>query len=99
MALSYTQTKSTLDLIADQSENARESLVNLTAELNNTISVLNDLETNYTTFVAEVDTTATANSGDPLWQNIKAEKDKIVADFIAVRTTANNMLTALNTGT
>lgn len=95
MALTYTQTKSTLDLIADQSEKSRQSLQNLISELEMVIDILQNLETTYTAFVNEVDTVALANPTDSVWQHTKAEKDKIVQDFIAVRDTANNMLVAL----
>lgn len=95
MALTYTQTKSNLDDIADRSEQARLELIEVETSLTRVINKLNTLETEYSTFVQEVDTVALNNSTDVIWQNVKAEKDKLVTDFISLRSTANNMKTAI----
>jgi hypothetical protein len=47
--------------------------------------------------VQYIDAQATANPGDVQWQTLKARKDKLVADFTAMRTRANNVLTAAQT--
>lgn len=95
MALTYTQAKSNLDKIADTSEQARVDLLEVTASLDRVINRLNILESQYTTFVTEVDDTVVLNPEDIVWESVQAEKDKLVSDFVTLRTLANSMKTAL----
>jgi len=96
MAITYTQAKATLDTIAQESEHARLALNNIEGDLDMVIQKLNILENTHTTFVSDVDSIALANPDDTVWQSAKAEKDKLVADFVEIRTAATNMKNAIN---
>ena len=47
-------------------------------------------------WVAYVDTQAAANPDDLQWQNLKAEKDQIVADFLALLASVNAVVSAID---
>ena len=96
MALTYTQAKASLDTIAQESEKARTDLELLQDNLAMIISRLDNLENNYTVLVTDIDTVAVNNPADTIWQNVKLEKDKLVTDFMAIRSTAANIQTAID---
>ena len=92
----YTTTKATLDEIAARSEQARKRLEQARATVDAVVVELGAMGSAYTAFIAQLDADATANSGNQAWQIAKAEKDQLVADFMALRTTALAMQTALS---
>lgn len=94
MALTYTQAKSTLDEIATKSERARQRLDQARALIVNAENELTAMATDYSGFVTELDSAATANPDDAAWQTAKAEKDQMSADFQALKTRATSLKSA-----
>jgi hypothetical protein len=92
----YTQTKATLDEIAVKSETQRKSLVNARSAVASVEAALQTMQNQYSAFIAEVETDALANPTDPAWQAAKAEKDRLVADFLAVQTKAQAIIIAFD---
>lgn len=92
----FTQTKATLDEIAVKSESNRKSLVNARAAVASVEAALQTMVNQYSAFVAEVDVDALANPADAAWQNAKAEKDRLIADFMAIQAKAQALITAFD---
>jgi hypothetical protein len=92
----YTQTKATLDEIAVKSESNRKRLVDARAAVASVEAALQTMQNQYSAFIAEVEADALANPADPAWQAAKAEKDRLVADFLAVQTKAQAIITAFD---
>jgi hypothetical protein len=92
----YTQTKATLDEIAVKSETQRKSLVNARSAVASVEAALQTMQNQYSAFIAEVEADALANPADPAWQAAKAEKDRLVADFLAVQAKAQAIITAFD---
>ncbi len=93
MALTYTTTKSTLDEIANAIRTAESRLERARVQLATAEASLSAMATTYGDFVNELDTEATAQN-NALWDNAKAEKDAMVADFNALQTRAADLLAA-----
>lgn len=91
----YTETKITLDQIAGESDSARRRADNLLAAAVKIQADLADLSTNYAGFVTQLDTDAAASSGDPAWTAAKAEKDRMVSEFVAEKNRVDAMVAAL----
>ena len=94
MALTYTQTKATLDEIATRSETNRRRLEQARALIVAAESDLAAMASAYGTFVTDLDAAAASNAGDAAWTAAKAEKDQMVADFQAIRSRATALKTA-----
>lgn len=92
----YTQTKATLDEIAQRSEQNRKRLDQARATIAAALSDLTAMQTAYSAFVTQLNTDAAANPDDQAWQLAKAEKDQLVTDFQALRIEANSLNTAIN---
>ena len=96
MATTFTQTKATLDEIASRSETNRKRLDQAKALIAQANSDLGAMATTYSAFVSDLNAAATANSEDLAWVAAKAEKDLMVADFQALKTTAAALLAAVS---
>jgi len=94
MAVTYTQTKATLDEIAARTELARKRLEDARRLLVTAETDLNKMPENYGAFVAELEAQATANPDDRAWQGAKAEKDQMVADFQVLASLATALKSA-----
>lgn len=94
MALTYTQTKATLDEIASRSEANRKRLEQARALIVTAESDLAAMASAYGTFVTDLDAASASNAGDAAWTAAKAEKDQMVADFQAIRSRATALKTA-----
>lgn len=94
MALTYTQTKATLDEIASRSELARKRMEDARTGIVTAETDLMKMETDYSIFVTELDAAAAANPDDRAWQGAKAEKDQMNADFQALKTRATALKNA-----
>lgn len=92
----YTQTKTTLDEIAQRSEQNRKRLEQAKATIAAALSDLTAMQTAYSGFVSQLNTDAAANPNDDAWQLARAEKDQLIADFQALRTEADNLNTAVS---
>lgn len=93
MALTYTTTKSTLDEIADKIAEAQRRLDRAREQLAQAEASLSAMSTTYGAFVTELDAEALTQN-DALWNQAKAEKDAMVADFNALQTRAADLLAA-----
>ncbi len=93
MALTYTTTKSTLDEIANAIRTAENRLERARVQLETAEASLAAMPTKYGDFVTELDAEALAQAND-LWDQAKAQKDAMVADFNALRTRAEDLLAA-----
>lgn len=95
MASTFSQIKSGLDAISSRIvENrkrvlaARDALVDVSANLT-------QMGTDYGTFVGDVDAALAASPNDVALQNAKAEKDRLVSEFNALKTIATNATNAI----
>lgn len=94
MAITASKAKSALDQISDRiRENVRrmqqaQSLI-ATAD-----SDLAAMATEFGPTITAINAAAAAAPGDVFWSNVKAEKDKLVADFQAKRATSSAMKSA-----
>ena len=81
----YTQTKETLDAIAHKAGSLERQTENILDQVTRIEADLTKLQTDYSAFIAELNADAAANAGDPVWDNAKLEKDKIVTEFLALK--------------
>lgn len=93
MPITFTQSKATLDEIAERSERARHRMVAARELLAKADQELSAMGTDYATFVQELDNAASPNAGEA-WLTAKAEKDQMVADFNALKSRVQALLTA-----
>lgn len=84
----YTETKVVLDEFAQKARTLKERKDSLLTVANQLVDNYATLQSNYSGFGAELDSDAAANPGDANWQNAKAEKDKILAEFISNKNNA-----------
>ena len=54
------------------------------------------MQSAYSTIISDLNAAAAANPGDAAWQAAKAEKDQMVADFQALKTEIDALVTAIN---
>lgn len=90
----FTETKATLDEIAARTtanikrdQQARLQLVTAQADLAAMVTA-------YSGFSTQLDADAAANPTDPAWQNAKAEKDQMLADFQVEKTRVDALIVA-----
>ena len=95
MADTYTENKAVLDEVANLTVKYRKDLDTATTVINNAVSGLTQMATTYGTHATDIDTMASDNPNDEALQAQKLEKDKLVADFQALKTVAQGMKTAL----
>lgn len=88
MATTYTTAKVALDEIAQRSHANSQRLAQARAFVNTAVSDLGAMETAYETIVNDITAAAQAMPGDAAIQALKAELDKLVSDFGAVKTKA-----------
>jgi hypothetical protein len=95
MPLTFSQIKSGLDAISDRIVTNRAKLAQQKAQVSDVAADLTAMGTQYTTFVADIDAALAAAPTDVALQNAKSEKDKLVSEFTALKTVANNGVSAL----
>jgi len=91
----FTETESTLAVIASKSGNVITQTDNLIVTAQNLQAALSQIQSTYQGFAVQVDADALANPTDAEWQRLKTIKDKYVADFQTVKTRLTNIVTAL----
>ena len=91
----YTETKSTLDLIAQRSEANRKRINAAKVQIANALSDLAGMAGTYGAFATQLDTDAAANPTDEAWQTALAEKNQMVTDFQALKARAEAINTAI----
>ena len=96
MAYSFTQKDAALDEIADAITTQINKMNNAVTAFTEAKDALNALSTTYSDIISEIDTDATNNPSDEAILAQKARKDKYQADFIAQRTRATSLETAVS---
>ena len=94
MAQTFSQIKTGLDTISARIVADRALLVQAKSTAQSVAADLTSMGTEYTQFVQDVDAASAANPTDAAYTNAKAEKDRLVAEFNALKTVANNTVTA-----
>ena len=95
MATTFTQAKATLDEIAQRVNQARNRVTQARSAYGAAQSELAGLSTVYGQFVSDLNAAAQASSW-PLASAQKAEKDQLVADFQALKTEVDAIITAID---
>ena len=96
MSLTFTETKLTIDEIAQRSERNRRELKRGRDLIASSGGDLTDMEFTYGQFVEDLNAAAAANPGDLAWGGAKATMDKLVSDFVVLKARAVAMLTAVD---
>ena len=91
----YSEAKAYLDEIAAKNKAAKDSLRVVKTGATNVKSLLAGMQAQYGPAVAAIVAEAAANPGNEAWQVAAAETGLLVADFGALKTTAGEMVTAL----
>jgi len=93
--MTYSDAKAYLDEIAAKNKSAKDSLRVVKSGAANTKAMLASMQTQYAQVVSGIADAAAANPDDKAWQVADAEVLLVVADFVALKTTASEMVTAL----
>lgn len=97
MALQYNDVsitlRQTMQPAVQQQKTALQQARNLIAQA---ASLLAAMPTTYGTTVAAIDAGVVANPENAAWLNLKAEKDLVVANFMAVKAEADALKTAVD---
>lgn len=96
MTTNFTQRKAALDEIANSITSAMAQMANAQAALSAVQSTLGGLAAKYSGVISDIDADATANPSDSALQAMKAEKDKMVADFQAQKARADSFVSAVS---
>lgn len=96
MATTYSERKVALDEIAARIRTNAKRLVDCRAQAAAAESDLTAMETNYTALVQDIEADATSFPNDEAFQLQKLEKDKLVAEFSVLKTTATNTKDAID---
>lgn len=95
MASTFSQIKTGLDAISSRIVANRAKVHSVRANLVDVSADLTQMGTDYGTFVTDVDAALAASPNDVALQNAKAEKDRLVAEFLALQTVATNATNAI----
>jgi len=95
MAVTYSQADVALTEIASGINQNSNGLVSAKQQISSAVSNLAAMPTRYAEVLAAIDAAAAAMPTDTAYKNMKARKDKLVADFTALKATAQAMLDAL----
>ena len=93
--MTYSEAKAYLDEIADKNKAAANSLRVVKTGATNVKSVLDAMPAQYAQVVTDIEAEAAANPGDKAWEVAEAEAAQLSADFVALQSTADDMVTAL----
>lgn len=94
MATTAAQARAGLNDIANQITRARANLDSCKALSAQVEADLTNLNAQYAGLVADINAQVTAAPTDTYWVNIKSEKDKMVTEFTALKTSATAMKNA-----
>ncbi len=97
---SYLQAKAVADRIAEEVtitiEAAERRIADLTVFVGNLDNLATPAPVGWLGWVQYVDAQAAANPADEAWQDLKRQRDKIVADFNAERSRLQSIVDAIN---
>lgn len=94
MATTYSSATSALDEIRIRIQANRSKLLQAQALAASAESDLIAMQTAYGQIVTDIDTASANAPNDVAYTNLKADKDKLVAEFNTLKTGATNMKTA-----
>lgn len=92
----FSEMKYGLDEIARKTNRARDFVFAARKELTRAQSDLGAMLADYNGLVAEINAVATNNPEDAIYQHVKLEKDKLVADFQELKTYVDDLITAFD---
>jgi t-SNARE complex subunit (syntaxin) len=92
----FTEAKTALDEIAERSTRNKQRVDQAKALLSQVQTDLSTMATAYTAIIADIDAAAVANPTNAAWETAKAEKDQLVADFLALQTEVDALVTAVS---
>lgn len=95
MATTFTTARVALNEIAQRSHQNKQRLQTAKTTIAQADADLAAMQTAYSQIVADIDTASDADPLDTALKNLRAEKDKLVADFQALKTEAANLKTAV----
>jgi hypothetical protein len=95
MDYTYSQIKTGLDEISGRIVSNRNQLASAKAQIATAEGALGGMAVQYTPLVQAVDQALAAEPENPALAAAKAEKDKLVAEFLALQAVATSMKTAL----
>jgi len=95
MAETYTGAKSALNEIAGHVVSDQKQLLRARTQIGAARVSLEGIPTKYADVITWIDDQATANPAVDLWTELKAEKDQMATDFVALKGTAQSMETDL----
>ena len=95
MAMTYTQLSSISARVRQQLAQNQDQIDASKAAFAQVSASLTGMESTYGTWATEVDTIATANPSDAAITALKADKDRMVAEFNSTKTRANSLTTAV----
>jgi len=90
----FSQIKSGLDEIAAKNERNRTIIESSRSSLGVAQTNLSKMLTDYSQLVADINQTAIDNPTDDAYRLAKSEKDKLVADFQALKTYVDSLIVA-----
>ena len=94
--MTFTQAKGTLAAIVAESERARVRLEAVRSEVNSVKAALDNMPTRFGQSIADIAAEAATKSADADWKRLKAESDKLVADFVAFSSEVTALQAAVN---
>ena len=86
--------KAALDDIAVRIKSNQARVTNGLDSLATAVSDLTSLQSQYTAIVSEIDADLAANPDDDAYKVMKSEKDKLVAEFLALKAVATSKSSA-----
>ena len=93
--MTYSEAKAYLDEIAAKNTAAKQSLRTNKAGVTNVKAVLATMPAQYASVIADIAVGLAAAPADRAWQVADAEAKQMVADFVALQSTAGEMVAAL----
>lgn len=93
---SYTESKALLDKIAQRATNNATQLARAREIIVAVISDLTAMQTEYTPAIQQLANDVAANASNDAWKLLGAERTLITSDFNALKTKAQNQLTAVD---
>jgi hypothetical protein len=96
MATTFSERKVALDEIAARIRTDAKRMTNARAQVAEAEADLTTMQTAYTALVADINADAAAFPADAVFAAMKGEKDKLVAEFQALKTKATNTKNAMD---
>ena len=95
MAVTFSQASVVLDEIAARIQQNSKRLTGASSTITQAEADLTAMVSNYTAVVEAIDAAVASAPTDTAYVNLKAAKDKLVAEFQALKAVATDMKTAL----